>query len=805
MIDSLTFRRPALLAALILFTLFSALPANAAPAIAEVNSTTIQTYAGDVSATDLLHGITPVTTGWNTGNNASPLELTDGIHGAGFDTVTGDKVQGAWTTVGATAEYQLGLGPSGAGYDITSVQSIADWVNAGFGNQAWTLEVKPVGGNYTTLATVDYQPLGTGGGTTKVTLTDPSGVLASGIESVKVTANQVNGGTNAGAFVWRELDVFGVPSNDNTAPQLASLTPADNSTGVSPSTNLVVTFDENIALGTGTIAIRDLDTPADTLITLPDARVTVSGAQLIIDPATDLAITTAYAIRIAATAVTDLAGNPYAGIDDDTLWNFTTGQADLTAPMIVSLSPADDATAVSLASNLLATFDEDIAVGSGNITIQNLDAASQTVITLPDARVSISGAVLTINPDSNLATTSNYAVRIDLDAVTDLSGNPFAGIADDTTWNFATAAAPLRIMPMGDSITTGYTDNPSWTNHPFMFGYRSGLYTHLTNAGYNFLFVGGSTEPWTGISGDPTNGGTYTPALDLRDFGQDGHRGYGGKTASFLNSNILSWLAADDPDIILLKIGTNSQDKSGLQTLVDTITTTKPDCHLIIAQIMPKYSYQQGIVDYNTWIRDTLVPAQQAQGRKVTVVDQYAPFLTNPADLTTIDQSLFSNGINHPSNPGYDKMAQVWFDTIKALVPAPNSFAAYIADPAYGIAEDQLGFQDDPDQDGLVNGLEAWFGTHPGEFSQGLVQLAIDGTSATLNHPRNENPPADLTGSYEWSLNLGDWYAGDGLEGPVGGITVTISADELGATAHVTATASDAINRLFLRVVVVQN
>ena len=56
-------------------------------------------------------------------------------------------------------------------------------------------------------------------------------------------------------------------------------------------------------------------------------------------------------------------------------------------------------------------------------------------------------------------------------------------------------------------------------NHPFEFGYRSGLYTLLTNAGYNFIFVGGSTEPWTGISGDPTQGGTYTPPLDLRSFG----------------------------------------------------------------------------------------------------------------------------------------------------------------------------------------------------------------------------------------------------------------------------------------------
>jgi hypothetical protein len=124
-------------------------------------------------------------------------------------------------------------------------------------------------------------------------------------------------------------------------------------------------------------------------------------------------------------------------------------------------------------------------------------------------------------------------------------------------------------MPLGDSITTGYTDNPTW-NQPFKFGYRSGLYTRLTNAGYNFQFVGGSAEPWNKAFGDPTHGGTYKPALDLRDLGQDGHRGYGGASASTLQGGIVNWLAADDPDIILLMIGTNGQDTTGLNTLVNT-------------------------------------------------------------------------------------------------------------------------------------------------------------------------------------------------------------------------------------------
>ncbi len=50
-----------------------------------------------------------------------------------------------------------------------------------------------------------------GGGATKVVLRGKSGVLASGIESIKFTASHVAGSVD-NAFVWRELDVFGAPT-----------------------------------------------------------------------------------------------------------------------------------------------------------------------------------------------------------------------------------------------------------------------------------------------------------------------------------------------------------------------------------------------------------------------------------------------------------------------------------------------------------------------------------------------------------------------------------------------------------------
>lgn len=224
-----------------------------------------------------------------------------------------------------------------------------------------------------------------------------------------------------------------------------------------------------------------------------------------------------------------------------------------------------------------------------------------------------------------------------------------------------------------------------------------------------------------------------------------------------------------------------------------------PDAHLVIAEIMPKYSYEQGIVDYNTWIRDTLVPAQQALGRNITVVDQYTPFLTDPGDLTSIDTSLFSNGINHPTNPGYEKMAQGWFKEIEAL----TSFANWISDPAFRLAPTDQAFTDDPDGDRLVNGLEAWFGTHPGEFDKGLNGLATDGATTTFSHPRNEKPRSDISGIYQWSPNLVDWYAAG--NGPADGPTVTVSVETTASTTTVIATASETMERLFVRAGVVQN
>src|SRR5689334_17727296 len=54
----------------------------------------------------------------------------------------------------------------------------------------------------------------------------------------------------------------------------------------------------------------------------------------------------------------------------------------------------------------------------------------------------------------------------------------------------AAAQADITIMPLGDSITHGYT---------VAGGYRTRLYSDLNNAGFSFTLVGSSTDNPTSV------------------------------------------------------------------------------------------------------------------------------------------------------------------------------------------------------------------------------------------------------------------------------------------------------------------
>ena len=115
------------------------------------------------------------------------------------------------------------------------------------------------------------------------------------------------------------------------------------------------------------------------------------------------------------------------------------------------------------------------------------------------------------------------------------------------------------------------------------------------------------------------------------------------------------------------------------------------------------------------------------------------------------------------------------------------------------------GLGDDPDGDGVPNGIEAFFGSNPSEASSGLIALNVNGDQISFTHPQSDEPPTDLQLSYRWSINLVDWYDCDGTDGPDSGETVNVSSDIVGGTNTVTVTPSADVGCLFLRTKVQQN
>jgi lysophospholipase L1-like esterase len=195
----------------------------------------------------------------------------------------------------------------------------------------------------------------------------------------------------------------------------------------------------------------------------------------------------------------------------------------------------------------------------------------------------------------------------------------------------------VKIMPLGDSITDGFT---------VAGGYRIKLWSYFKNNGYSVDFVGSQS-----------NG----PA----ELGDKDHEGHSGWRIDQIDTNIDTWMNSYQPQIVLLHIGTNdiaqnynlSNAPGRVGTLIDKICAKLPaGGKLYVAQIVPLSTadWNQKINSFNLQVA-SLVQTKADQGKPVYIVDMYSA-------LTTAD---LADGV-HPSLTGYNKMADVWFDAIRA-------------------------------------------------------------------------------------------------------------------------------------------
>jgi hypothetical protein len=163
---------------------------------------------------------------------------------------------------------------------------------------------------------------------------DSSALLVTGtFTAVKATQSlfiQVVGfQQDAGHLNALQLREIATPDTD--PPVVVSLSPPDDSIDVFPNTDLVITFDDNVLPGSGSIIIKETagDGEFDS-ISVNSLDVSFDGAVVTINPFNDLDNSTGYYIEIPAGAIKDAANNSFAGITGKTAWNFVTADPQAT-------------------------------------------------------------------------------------------------------------------------------------------------------------------------------------------------------------------------------------------------------------------------------------------------------------------------------------------------------------------------------------------------------------------------------------------------------------------------------------------
>ncbi len=217
-------------------------------------------------------------------------------------------------------------------------------------------------------------------------------------------------------------------------------------------------------------------------------------------------------------------------------------------------------------------------------------------------------------------------------------GTPFAVLGS------AEAATPVRIMPLGDSITG---NNGCW---------RALLWQHLQSTGYaNVDFVGTLRNTYCSGSFDADN------------------EGHGGFTAIGIanNNQLPGWLSSSNPDIVLMMLGTNdvwgnnptSNILNAYTKLLGQMRARNADVKLLVAKILPMTPSGCGDCPQRVANLNNAIPGW-ASGNStarspITVVDQHTGFNTA---TDTVD------GVHPNDGSGIRKVESRWYPALTAAL-----------------------------------------------------------------------------------------------------------------------------------------
>ncbi|MEF2277743.1 GDSL-type esterase/lipase family protein [Deinococcus sp. YIM 134068] len=320
-------------------------------------------------------------------------------------------------------------------------------------------------------------------------------------------------------------------------------------------------------------------------------------------------------------------------VDGET-WSSTAKISSLTNS---SKTPTGIAVTGYGASTVTATWDDVLPGGSYQAEVLGF----YPVVYTSESKGTLNAVGLSAGQAFNVGI---HALSLDVDPSA-LETKPLSG-QFDVRFNTAaftkpgTSANAARVMPLGDSITDGF-------NIPG--GYRIPLYSKLS-----------TRVPRPDLVGSQQNGPT---TLGDRD-----HEGYSGKRIDEIAAGVNGWLDAQQPDTVMLMIGTNDMIQgydvanapARLGALLDQMSARRPNTRILVASLPPlaDATHNARVQAYNAAL-PAVVQARANAGKKVTLVNAASA-------LTTAD---LADGV-HPNEGGYGKLANVWYD---ALVGTPDA------------------------------------------------------------------------------------------------------------------------------------
>jgi hypothetical protein len=313
--------------------------------------------------------------------------------------------------------------------------------------------------------------------------------------TITTGAKDAAGNSLASAYVWSFTSDGGT---DLTAPAVITVVPANASITAPVTTKASITFSE--AMNPATINSTSISLKQGT--TLIAGAVTLSGTTATFTPSAALAAGKVYTGTV-TTSAKDAAGNALAA---NYTWSFTTAAtSDVTAPVVSSVVPANNATAIAVSSKPAVTFSE--AMDAATITSSTF-TLKQGSASIPGV-VAYTGTTATFTPSAVLAANQVYTGTITTGAK-DASGN---AIAANYTWSFTTAAAADITAPTISAVAPANNGTSIAVNSKATATFSEAM-NAATITGSTFTLKQGSTN----VAGTVTYTGTtatFTPSAAL--------------------------------------------------------------------------------------------------------------------------------------------------------------------------------------------------------------------------------------------------------------------------------------------------